>query len=573
MKFNPCIIIPNYNHKDTISSVVASLKCIGLTCIIIDDGSDQQTKKILKNIEQQYKWVSVITRSENGGKGAAVQAGFQEAINYKFSHAVQLDADGQHNAEDVSAFIEAAKKNPDSVIIGKPVFDQNVPKSRLYGRKITQFWVWLETLSFDIYDTLCGFRCYPLNAVAYVLKKNKLGLRMDFDLEIMVRLYWNQIPVINLPTKVNYFDENISHFNLVKDNLLISWLHTRLVVGMILRLPLLLFYKCKPKKKDENWFSLQERGALWGIQFTLLFYQIFGKPLSKVLIFFIVGYFYLTDTKARNASKDFLNRVYQTPGGKKILSHKPGWKENFKHFYEFGNIILDRISFWQGKSHKYKIDFDGYEHFNDLVNKKQGAVIISAHFGSVDVIRALASESDQIKLNILMFAKNSKNITRIFNKINPRSKLKIFDLGAITAQTAIELKECVDAGEYIGLLGDRVALGTQDRISKIPFLGCKAAFPQGPVILSSLMECPVLLIFVVREKKNHYSVKVIPFSDKIDLGRINKQQQIQQYMETYAQHLEKLCCQYPYQWFNFYPYWSKNINDKGTPKDKQIKSV
>jgi hypothetical protein len=167
--------------------------------------------------------------------------GFKAALAQGFSHAIQLDADGQHDVNAIPQFLAASKEQPDALILGQPLFDASVPKSRLYGRKITNFWITINTLSNAIGDGMCGFRLYPLAAVQQLISTKTLAQRMDFDIEIGVRLYWQGVNVVNLPTSVSYPLDGVSHFKLWEDNVMISKAHARLFFGMLLRLPLLLW--------------------------------------------------------------------------------------------------------------------------------------------------------------------------------------------------------------------------------------------------------------------------------------------------------------------------------------------
>ncbi len=243
MAFNPCLIIPIYNNKHTIREVVESVAYLGIPCLIIDDGSDEDTQRELEKINAEFPWLDVYRQSVNGGKGTAMALGFRQASAQGYSHGVQMDADGQHNALDVPHFLAAARQTPGALILSSPIFDEQVPKSRKYGRLVTSVWVWLETLSFDIGDALCGFRCYPLEPVKHLYEKVDVGHRMDFDPEIAVRLFWQGVPMVNIETKVEYPVGGVSHFNYLRDNLRLVRLHTELVFGMLLRLPLLVCRK------------------------------------------------------------------------------------------------------------------------------------------------------------------------------------------------------------------------------------------------------------------------------------------------------------------------------------------
>ncbi len=239
MQFKPCIIIPIYDNEDTIRGVVESLAYLNLPCLIVDDASGAPTQQALRELQTDFPWVQVRRRSSNGGKGAAMSLGFRAAFDQGYTHAIQLDADGQHNALDVPRFLEPARQTPGALILGRPIFDESAPWARKYGRWVTHFWVWIETLSFDIKDALCGFRCYPLEPVMELYRKVEVGHRMVFDTEIAVRLHWNGVPMINVDTKVLYTPGGVSHFHYVKDNLHLIRLHTMLTLGMLLRFPVL----------------------------------------------------------------------------------------------------------------------------------------------------------------------------------------------------------------------------------------------------------------------------------------------------------------------------------------------
>jgi glycosyltransferase involved in cell wall biosynthesis len=237
---NACLLIPIYEHGSTIGAVVESLAYLDLPCIIVDDGSSAPTRAELARIAAEHAWVEVVRRPRNGGRGAALRTGYRHAAQRGFSHAVQLDADGQHDARDVPRLLEAAAKDPHALVLGRPIFDESAPLARLWGRKLSQALVWLETLAFAIEDPLCGFRCFPLAETVALLDRDPLGDRMDFDPEIAVRLYWEGLPIASVPTRVRYHAGGLSHFRPGYDSWLIAEAHARLVMGMLRRAPALL---------------------------------------------------------------------------------------------------------------------------------------------------------------------------------------------------------------------------------------------------------------------------------------------------------------------------------------------
>ncbi|MET0499762.1 MAG: glycosyltransferase family 2 protein [Steroidobacteraceae bacterium] len=242
-----CIVIPFYNHAGAIEHVLGALKPLGLHCLIVDDGSDAEAQELLSKIAMRENWVKIVRLSRNGGKGAAVMAGCDSALAEGFTHAMQIDADGQHDAADAVRLLELAAQHPEAVIAGVAVYDSTVPRSRRYGRYLTHALVWLQTLSLEIRDTMCGFRVYPLAVTCEVWRRQRVGRRMDFDIEIIVRLYWSGVRIIAFPTHVTYPRDGVSHFNLLKDNILITALHVRLLFGMLWRLPALLFRRLRQR--------------------------------------------------------------------------------------------------------------------------------------------------------------------------------------------------------------------------------------------------------------------------------------------------------------------------------------
>lgn len=237
----PCIVVPVYDHERAIAATLASLRGHGLPVYLVDDGSHAACAAELDRLQrEQPQGLRLLRLPYNQGKGAAVMAGFAAAAADGYTHAVQFDADGQHDAADVPKLLALAASHPRALITGIPVYDDSVPRGRLYGRYITHVWVWINTLSLAIRDSMLGFRVYPLEASLRVWNTGKVGRRMDFDTEIMVRMYWDGTEVKSLPTRVHYPADGVSHFDIWRDNLRISKMHARLFAGMLWRAPRLI---------------------------------------------------------------------------------------------------------------------------------------------------------------------------------------------------------------------------------------------------------------------------------------------------------------------------------------------
>ncbi len=226
--FNPCIIIPCYNHVELLLNKLPEIEKHKIPIIIVDDASEHLGS--IESTLKGYPTIFLIRHTENQGKGGAIISGINHALEKGYTHAVQVDADGQHNYEDLPKFIESAKNNPNKLILGTPIFDQSAPKVRIYGRKISTALVALETLSISAHDVLFGFRVYPLTTTLTVINKFRLNTRMGFDVQIIVYHLWNGVRIKNIKSKVKYHDEINSNFRYLQDNLSFIGMHVKLLI-------------------------------------------------------------------------------------------------------------------------------------------------------------------------------------------------------------------------------------------------------------------------------------------------------------------------------------------------------
>ncbi|WP_461245930.1 glycosyltransferase family 2 protein [Treponema sp. R6D11] len=241
-------LIPIYRHGKTACPLAERLAASGLPVIMVDDGNDADTKALLAECAAKTPGIILVNLKKNIGKGGAAIKGFEKAAELGLTHVLMIDADGQHDEGKIASFLEKSAKNPDKVICGYPEFDETAPKSRVTGRKISNFWASMVTLSTELKDVLCGFRVYPVEASLRITRSIFFDKRMGFDPEILVRLYWNKSFPLFYPIKVIYPSDGVSNFRMVRDNIRISWMFSRLFVGMLLRLPLLIARKIKRRK-------------------------------------------------------------------------------------------------------------------------------------------------------------------------------------------------------------------------------------------------------------------------------------------------------------------------------------
>jgi glycosyltransferase involved in cell wall biosynthesis len=238
------VLIPSYNPGPQVQRTVAAARAQWNPVWVVVDGSTDGSAGLLQDMAGADPGLRVLVQPRNQGKGAAVLAGIEQARRAGFSHALVMDSDGQHPAELIPAFMQASRAAPDSMVLGVPVFGPEAPRIRVLGRKISNAWANLETLGAGIGDSLYGFRVYPIAPLAQVMRGQRFMRRFDFDPEAAVRLVWAGVPALNLPAPVRYLsagEGGVSHFRYLRDNALLTWMHTRLLLGFLWRLPWLLW--------------------------------------------------------------------------------------------------------------------------------------------------------------------------------------------------------------------------------------------------------------------------------------------------------------------------------------------
>lgn len=560
LTFRPCILIPCYNHGAMMPGVLARLEPFGLPCIVVDDGSDETTRAVLERLAAVNPGLTLIRQPENAGKGEAVIQGLKTAADRGYTHAVQVDADGQHAVEDIPKLLSLSQQHPEALISGRPIYDDSIPRSRLYGRWVTHIWVWIETLSLQLKDSMCGFRVYPVEPTLRLAQQVTLGKRMDFDTEVMVRLYWQGNTSYFVPTRVTYPQDGLSHFDALKDNCRISLMHTRLFFGMLPRIPSLLL-----RRRTQHWAEQPEVKGLWGMRLMLLVWRLLGRGAFSLLLQPVVGVYWLTAHRARRASQGWITRVRSQLAARNLPV--PPHLNSFRHFLRFGDAMLDKIAGWRGELRfgKEVLFAPGAE---ETLNTDGGTgkLLLASHLGDVEACRALAQLEGSKTINALVFNNNALRFKQIMQEMAPQAGLNLIPVTDIGPDTAMLLKEKLDRGEWIAIVGDRVAVnpqrGNEWRVCWSHFMGQPAPFPQGPFILASILRCPVELIFALRQDgKLHIHCE--PFANPLLLPRGERQAALQQTIDRYAQRLEHYALQSPLDWFNFFDFWQlPDVKDK-----------
>tara|TARA_R110000868_G_scaffold166806_4_gene400933 strand:+ start:10351 stop:12069 length:1719 start_codon:yes stop_codon:yes gene_type:complete len=550
MSIQICAILPTYKHVAELERIITRLRALQLDVIVVDDGNAQDIAGELSQICSRFEGVDLVRREQNGGKGGAVIKGMRRAVQLGFSHALQVDSDGQHDLASVTDMLALARQFPDALVTGEPRFDDSVPRGRLIGRWITHIWVSINTLSPRIIDTMCGFRVYPLAASLAASEGALMSKRMGFDTEIVVRLRWRGIDIKTLPVNVTYPVGNYSNFKF-SENVGVSAMHARLFLGMLWRSPYLIWTRLRATNDTStHWAKLGERGGALGLWILAGAFRLFGRHVSLALMTPVVLFFFLTGKTQRRASRDFLERLWRAGG----LVTRPGWFMSFRHFMSFGAAALDKFAAWTGNIPAEDVDGVEPSVFDVVHSGGKGAFVLTAHLGNPEVIRAISTLKKRARVNVLVHTAHAVRFNALIQAYSAGSTVRMIEVTEVGPDTAIILQAAIADGEIVVIVGDRIPVSGTSRVCWVNFFGSPAPFAQGPHILASILKCPVYLLFCVRFGARH-KIFFEHFADRIELPRKDREAAIQSYVERYAARLEHFVRLAPLQWFNFFDYW------------------
>ncbi|WP_425918912.1 acyltransferase [Acinetobacter sp. TSRC1-2] len=288
------------------------------------------------------------------------------------------------------------------------------------------------------------------------------------------------------------------------------------------------------------------------LSLVLAFYRMGGRWLCRVLMYFIILWYWLFAIVARQASLQYLTRLHHFAGENSPFKHTPNLSQSYTHLMQFGECILDKVEGWLGKIPEQQLVLHGHEHFR--AHYQKGAVIVVSHFGNIELLRAIKSEHPQ-KINVLVYQKHATKFNQFLKKLNDHADVNLVSVDELGIETAMILQEKLDQGEWVIVAADRVPVQS-DRVQPISFLGEDANWPQGAWILASLLKVPVLAVFCYRVG-NNFEVHIHAIAEQLNFPRKNRQQAIQSITRQYVSLLEQHCIRAPYQWFNFYNFWNK----------------
>lgn len=293
---------------------------------------------------------------------------------------------------------------------------------------------------------------------------------------------------------------------------------------------------------SSRWKGQVERGTFGALRLILWIALNLGRFAARTLLYPITLYFLITAATQRRASKDYLNLVLGRPAT--LL-------DTAKHIHAFSATILDRVFLMADRYDYFELEIHNHKLIAEHLKAKQGCILLGSHLGSFEILRATAIVKRELPLKILMYPQHNEMMMQVLSQLNPSLSESIIELGK--PDTLIRAQETIDQGGIVGLLGDRVT--DSSKTVNCQFLGRDTEFPQGPMLMASILKCPVFLFYGLYLGGNRYQIRIEHFADKVLLERGRRNEMLQIWTQRYADSLQHYALQAPYNWFNFYDFW------------------
>lgn len=301
-----------------------------------------------------------------------------------------------------------------------------------------------------------------------------------------------------------------------------------------------------------HWAQIGESTCVAGLWLLYHLHRVLGRWPFLLCLYPVVTYYWLSRPVARRASLQYLQRMQQAH---RLWPRMPGWLQSLQHFRMFAQVILDKLLALTGRYRTDRVRFNGRQPLVDLLAQGQGAIIVTAHMGCIELCQAIAEQRANLQLNILVHTRHAEQFNRLLQRLAPDSGVRLLQVSDFSAATAMLLAERVARGEFIAIAGDRVPVH-DSKTTRARFLGHEAAFPCGPYVLAALLKCPLYFMGCVHEGRG-YAVEFVELAQQVLLPRAQRQQVLAQYAAGYVQQVERLLCKAPYDWFNFFPFWEQ----------------
>jgi predicted LPLAT superfamily acyltransferase len=294
-----------------------------------------------------------------------------------------------------------------------------------------------------------------------------------------------------------------------------------------------------------QWQAQKERSTPLAIKTIIWIALHLGRSVARLILYPIAGYFLLFAPTQRRASLHYLKRV---------LKRQPTWLDVAKHIHCFSATILDRVYLITGRFAELEIVFPAENMPLNYAQQGIGCLLLGSHVGSFEVLRSYAVKKCQLPIKILMYEGQTPMITQIFHALNPEVAKTLIPLEG-NPNSLLKVKEAIESGHAVGMLGDRVMVAGHEKTVRCQLLGEAVDFPSAPVLIASILKVPLIVFFGIYQGGNRYQIHFELLAEEINLSRDHRQQDIQQWTQKYVDILEKHILAAPYNWFNFYDYW------------------
>jgi|GEM_PF-81378 len=524
--YKACVVVPCYNPGVAVREVLSSLSSCGLDLIVVDDGSNAETKKLLAEADLKH----LVTLPINQGKGKALRAGFLKARELGFSHVLTFDADGQHLASSIDDLIAASRANPTAIVVGARRMDRvsnpNVPNSSLFGRSFSNFWVWTECGAWGK-DTQSGLRVYPMLSA---LLTQQVASHYDFEIEVVVRHVWSGGTIVDVDVDVYYPPraERISHFKGFADNARLSWLHTRLVsLGIIWRM--------FPGLIVKTLGHADARPEVRGAASMPLFLRFFGYTVCSMIVPLVVTVIFTQRHVERHALALFYMKRFNQ-------SYFKALRYSWQNFFQFALMLLDRTA------RQMKMSAPPIRKLQDFPPHflQQPGLLLCSHFGDWLSGAADLGFNTGFKVAAVMDKSVNPKFQALLDQLS-KDSFQILDASGDTIELMLSIRQLAKDGWYIGFMADRVGQGSPT--AQLQFLGGPATFAVGGIRIAKLLKMPVYALFTRRIGflRPQYLLEVV------DLGTTDRE--TFEIAQQYAAELEARVRAHPSNWFNFYDFW------------------
>lgn len=527
----PAVLIPVHNNAATVGEVAHAALQHRLPVYVVDDGSTDGSGD-----RARAAGATVVVHPRNRGKGAALATGMQAIAEAGYTHAICLDADGQHDPADIPRFAAAIAAEPVAVFAG--VRDlSTAPESSRFGRRFSNFWIWIET-GWRVADSQCGFRAYPLAPVL------ALGLqpgRYEWEVAVLTRLLWDGVPVRDLDCRVYYPppEERVSSFRMFRDNARISWMNTGLVAERLLWPP-----RWAPVRPGPGTWTGASRGTALGWRLVLGVMALLGRRPAYALIGFLASWFMMVAPTARRAVASAIARAAPA---------RAGLAATWSNFYHFGQAIADRFVFLRRGPRAFTYTHEGLEHIQEAFGAG-GVVLLGAHVGNIEVASGPSSASERHRgVHVVRFDAPGDHGRALIEAMPPEWRPTIITVNRDEGFSALSIVRALREGAVVVMLGDRYI---DARVLGVELLGAPCRVPAGPWVLAAIARAPIYPFGCFKEGGTSYRVVCGP-PLRIAAGRgAEREAAMQRAAQAWADQISAWVRRYPTQYFNFYDIWA-----------------